>query len=148
MSTIRIPHGSVVLVCDGAKALILRNQGDAKLINLIPVNVESEYQPPARELGTHREGRVYQSQGGARSAVQQTDWHDRAEEAFVSHVCEKLVAFARDEGINKLVRVAAPRVLGPLRKQLDSSARALVIAEVAKDLVGFPIPKIEHYLLQ
>jgi len=25
MSTIRIPRGSVVLVCDGAKALILRN---------------------------------------------------------------------------------------------------------------------------
>ncbi|MDK1491234.1 host attachment protein [Sinorhizobium sp. 7-81] len=148
MSTIRIPHGSVVLVCDGAKALILRNRGDAELTNLIPLEVESEYQPPARELGTDRGGRVYQSQGGARSAVQQMDWHDRAEEAFVSHVCEKLVAFTRDVGINKLVLVLPPHALGLLRKQLDSSARALVIAEVAKDLVKFPIPEIERYLSQ
>ncbi|AFL54830.1 host attachment protein [Sinorhizobium fredii] len=148
MSTIRIPHGSVVLVCDGAKALILRNQGDAELINLIPVEVETEYQPPTRELGTDREGRVYQSQGDARSAVQQTDWHDRAEEAFVSHICEKLGALARDDGTSKLVLVAPPRILGNLRKQLDSPVRALIIAEVAKDLVKFPIPEIEHYLSQ
>jgi len=141
MSTIRIPCGSVVLVCDGAKALILRNQGDAELINLIPFKVEWEYEPPARELGADREGRVYQSQGDARSAVRQTDWHNRAEEAFISHICEKLVVFARDEGIDELVLVAPPRVLGLLRKQLNSSARALV-----KDLVRFPIPEIEHYL--
>ncbi|CAN7698691.1 baeRF12 domain-containing protein [Pararhizobium sp. LjRoot238] len=146
MSKTRIPHKSWVLVCDGAKALILRNDGDAERPNLVPVDVASEYQPPTRDLGTDRPGRVYQSQGGARSTTEETDWHDQAEEAFLSHIAEKLDGLVRDHGITNLVLVAPSRALGILRKCLSPSARATVTAEVAKDLVKVPIPEIEHYL--
>ncbi|CAN7376044.1 host attachment protein [Pararhizobium sp. LjRoot235] len=146
MSTTRIPHNGWVLVCDGAKALILRNEGDTERLNLIPVDVASEHQPPTRDLGTDRQGRVYQSQGGARSATQETDWHDHAEEVFLSQIAEKLDGLIRDSDFTNLVLVAPPRVLGMLRKCLRPSARGTVTAEVAKDLVKFPIPEIEHYL--
>ncbi|MCA1408326.1 host attachment protein [Ensifer sp. IC3342] len=142
----RIPHKSWVLVCDGAKALVLRNEGDAELLNLIPVDVAFEHRQPTRMLGTDRAGRVYQSEGGARSAMQQTDWHDQAEETFVSHVAEKLETVLGDHGVSNLVLIAPPRALGILRKRLRPSTRAMVIAEVAKDLAKFPIPEIEQHL--
>ncbi|AFL54774.1 MULTISPECIES: host attachment protein [Sinorhizobium] len=145
MVATRIPHGSWFLICDGAKALILRNQGDAELLNLVPVDVLSEHQPPTRDLGTDRQGR-YQAQGGARSAMQETDWHDQAEKAFLAQIAGQLGDSMRDNGVTKLVLVAPPRVLGILRKRLDPSTRAAVSAEVARDLVKFPIPEIEHYL--
>lgn len=146
MSKTRIPHNCWVLVCDGAKALILRNEGDTKRLNLIPVDVASEHHPPTRDLGTDRQGRVYQSQGGARSTTQETDWHDQAEEAFLSQIAEKLDGLIRDSDVTDLVLVAPPRVLGILRKCFSPFARGTVTAEVAKDLVKFPIPEIEHYL--
>lgn len=124
MVATRIPHGSWLLICDGAKALILRNQGDAELLNLVPV-VLSEHQPPTRDLGTDRQGR-YQAHSGARSAMQETDWHDQAEEAFLAQITELLGDSMRDNGVTKLVLIAPPRVLGILRKRLDPSTPAAV----------------------
>ncbi|AFL54764.1 MULTISPECIES: host attachment protein [Sinorhizobium] len=146
MSTATIAHNSWVLVCDGAKALILRNKGDQELLNLVPVEIFSGHQPPTRDLGTDRQGRVYQSQGGARSSMQETDWHDEAEVTFLVQVAEKLSGLVRHKDIANVVLVAPPRVLGILRKRLDPSTRAAVATEVAKDLVKFPIPEIERYL--
>jgi protein required for attachment to host cells len=48
--------------------------------------------------------------------------------------------------MDKLVLVAPPKALGILRKHLAPATRAVVIGEVAKDLVKFPIPEIEKYL--
>lgn len=146
MSTTRIPHNGWVLVCDGAKAIILRNEGDTARLNLIPVDVASEHQPPTRDLGTDRQGRVYQSQGSARSATQETDWHDQAEEVFLSQIAEKLDGLMGDNSVTNLVVIAPSPALGILRKCLSPTARATVTAEVAKDLVKFPIAEIEHYL--
>lgn len=146
MSTATIAHNSWVLVCDGAKALILRNKGDQELLNLVPVEIFSGHQPPTRDLGTDRQGRVYQSQGGARSSMQETDWHDEAEVTFLVQVAERLSGLVRQKDIANVVLVAPPRVLGILRKRLDPSTRAAVATEVAKDLVKFPIPEIERYL--
>jgi len=46
MSTARIAHNRRVLVCDGAKAIILCNVGDAELLNLVPVEILSGHHPP------------------------------------------------------------------------------------------------------
>lgn len=78
--------------------------------------------------------------------MQETDWHDQAEKAFLAQIAGQLGDSMRDNGVTKLVLVAPPRVLGILRKRLDPSTRAAVSAEVARDLVKFPIPEIEHYL--
>lgn len=142
----RIPHDCWVLACDGAKALVLRNAGDAELINLILVDSTLRPAPPTRMLGSDREGRVYQSVGGARSKMEQTDWHDQAEENFVADIAKNLSDLARDKDIRNLVLVAPPHVLGRLRKQLGARVRSVVSGELAKDLVKFEVPEIEKYL--
>lgn len=50
MSTATIAHNSWVLVCDGAKALILRNKGDQELLNLVPVEIFSGH--PTADAGS------------------------------------------------------------------------------------------------
>lgn len=144
----RIPHNGWLLLCDGAKALVLRNAGNIDQLNLVVVDTELEPHAPTRELGTDRPGRVYQSEGGSRSSMQETDWHDQAEEGFVSHVAERFKAAVVGHEVDGIILVAPPRVLGMLRKHLDPSLRSTVIAEVAKDLLKFPISQIESYLAE
>lgn len=56
MAPIRIPRKSWIIVCDGAKALILRNEGDADLMNLQVMETVTQPDEKTRELGTDRPG--------------------------------------------------------------------------------------------
>ncbi len=146
MEYLRIPRNTWLVVCDGAKSLFLRNDGDANLLNLIPVEVTLQADTPTRELGTDRPGRVYQSQGAARSATEDTDWHSQAERDFLVNVAEWLNAHVQDNTIKKLVVIAPPKALGILRENLLPATRTVIIAQIAKDLVKLPIPDIEKHL--
>lgn len=141
----RIPRDCWVVACDGGRALVMRNAGNAEHLNFIVMDSIIDLEPPTRMLGSDREGRVYQSVGNARSKVEQTDWHEQAEERFIDNIANKVSALARDKDINNLVLVAPPRVLGRLRKQLAPHVQSLVSAELAKDLVKFEVSDIEKY---
>lgn len=146
MEHVKIPRNTWLVVCDGAKALVLRNDGDAELLNLIPVNVAFEVHPLTREQGSDRPGRVCQSQGTARSAMEETDRHSEAERTFLAKVAEWLNSHVQDNTIRQIMLIAPPKALGTLREHLLPFARATVIAEIAKDLVKLPIPEIEKHL--
>ena len=92
MSGLSIREGEWVVVCDGAKALVLQNAGDAKFPNLKTLEVFEQKDPPTHEQGADRPGRTNASVGPGRSAVSQTDWHDRAEEAFLTKLAHHLDA--------------------------------------------------------
>ena len=52
----RIPHDCWVLACDGARALVMRNEGNAELLNLVLVDSTTRPEPPTQMLGSDREG--------------------------------------------------------------------------------------------
>ena len=55
MSELLIQHGEWVVVCDGAKALVLENAGDAKFPNLKTLEVfEQKDLPPMNSAPTRR----------------------------------------------------------------------------------------------
>jgi protein required for attachment to host cells len=84
MGNLRIPNESWVLICDGQKALLLRNEGDPDLLNLKPIEIHSEPHPRTAELGTDAPGRSFQSKGGgSRSAYETTDFHAQEEAQFL-----------------------------------------------------------------
>jgi len=143
---VRIPWKSWVLVCDGAKALLLRNDGDATLLNLVLVTTLAEPAPTTRELGADKPGRTHESVGYARSAMEQTDWHAQAEAAFLRRVAGELDKAVRENGIKVLVLVAPPKALGLLRKEMTDSVQACVKAEIPKDLVRLSTHEIEKHL--
>src|SRR5215471_8970619 len=90
MSGLLIRHGEWVVVCDGAKALVLENTGDIRSPNLKTVKVFEQKDLRTRELGSDVPGRVVSSVGNMRSAVEQTDWQDQAERAFLTHLAQHL----------------------------------------------------------
>jgi len=91
---------------------------------------------PDRELETDRPGRRFGGANGSRHAVdgeRSTERHET--EQFAKAVARTLdVARTRNE-FDRLVLIAGPRMLGLLREALPAPCRAVVAAEVAKDLV-------------
>jgi protein required for attachment to host cells len=146
MVNLRIQSGEWVVVCDGAKALILTNAGDALAPNLKTIEVREQPDAPTREQGTDKPGRSFQSFGTARSAVEQTDWHDQSERRFLADLVDRLDAAVAAGEVKSLILVAPPRALGVLRPILSSGLRAAIRAEIDKDYVKMPVYEIEKHL--
>ena len=115
MSKVKIAQGDWVLVCDGAKALILENAGDEKFLNLKTQRVYEQADQRTREQGTDAPGRSINSVDGRRSAMEQTDWHTQEEERFLKEIAALLDAEVKAGHVKGIVMVAPPRALGVLR---------------------------------
>ena len=146
MDKVVIKAGEWIVVCDGRKALILENMGDATFPNLRRRQVLEHADAPTSALGTDRPGRVQQSVGGGHSAVGQTDWHDQAERTFLEQLAAKLDAAIRHGEIQALGIVAPPRALGMLRHAVTPAVRAAIRFELNKDFTRMPIDEIEREL--
>ena len=85
--------------------------------------------------------------GGARSSVEQTDWHDEAERAFLRSLAGRLDAAVSAGETTALTMVASPRALGMIRADYSDVIRRALRGEVGKDLVKLPVYEIEKQLL-
>lgn len=146
MSVMAIQKGEWVVVCDGAKALILENAGDAKFPNLKTRDVYAQDHKSTRELGTDSPGRSHSSVGHGRSALEQTDWHDQAEQAFLTELVHRLDSAVSSHQVKSLIVVAPPRALGMIRTVYSPALRAVVRVELDKDFVKMPVHEIEKHL--
>jgi protein required for attachment to host cells len=146
MTRTSFPNKSLILVCDGAKALLFENAGDAQAINLKALEVFVEPHPPTRTMGSDRPTRVYDSMDGSRSGTEQTDWHTQAESDFLARVAKVLDQVVSELKPPHVVLVAPPRALGVLRQEMADATRATLSAEIGKDLVNHPVPEIESQL--
>lgn len=135
-----------VIVCDGAKALFLQNIGTAQSVSLAVVEQMSQPDEAAHDLGSDRPGRAFQSEGSARSAMEETDWHEKAEADFLLAVAGRLAALVEDGDIQDMVLIAPPKALGLLRPALGAGINNVLRTEIAKDYVKLPIAEIEKHL--
>jgi protein required for attachment to host cells len=143
---IAIPHDARVLVGDGRKALILRNQGDDLYPNLqVEHTLENADNPATHLQGSDRPGRVLAS-GTRRSAVEETDRHEMSEERFAKTIIEALEQLRARNELASLVIVAPPRMLAQLRAGLPDAIKSLVSAEIDRDLTKTPVHEIEKHL--
>ena len=144
----KIDHGMWVVVCDGAKALVLENAGSRKTPHLRTREVYQHDDPKTRELGTDRPGRSFSSVGHGRSAMEQTDWHDQAEQRFLARLAARLDKAVLGGETPSLIVVAPPRAIGMLRKEFSTHVRQAIRAEVEKDYVMMPIDEITRHLAE
>jgi protein required for attachment to host cells len=145
MSGLKLPHDAWVVVMDGKKALILRNEGDEKFIHLQVIRETEQENPPTSEQGTGRPGRL-NDPTSHRSAVEETDLHQLAEDRFTIDMARQLYADAHKGEFQHLVVTAPPKALGVLRKELHKIVQERIIAEIDKDLTGHPVSEIERIL--
>jgi protein required for attachment to host cells len=146
MLELKIHKDEWVVVCDGAKALVLQNTGDAKFPNLKTIEVFEHKSPATHDLGTDKPGRSHSSTGAGSSSVEQADWHDQEERAFLLQLVKHLDAAVRAGKTKSLIIAAPPRALGVLRPAYTHRLREAVTAEVDKDFVKLPVHQIEKKL--
>ncbi len=133
-------------VADGAKALILVNDGTDRAPVLRVVAKKEIETPPTRQQGTDKPGRRSGSGPGQRSAMESTDWHEFEESRFVDEFAGRLNRAAQRGLFERLILVAPPRVLGQLRAALSGQAAACVAAEIGSDLTRHPVEEIEKHI--
>jgi protein required for attachment to host cells len=140
-----LANGALILVADGRKALVLRNDGPPAAPALTVLrDLAADPNPPDRAQGTDRPGRV--AKGERRAAVEGGDFHEAAEQRFAAAAAAAFAAAAAAAPRAPLAVAAAPATLAALRAALPEAVRGRVMAEIAKDLVNHPVPEIARVL--
>src|SRR4029450_2165964 len=91
----RVNHKDWVVVTDGGRALVLRNDGDAQNILLTVLRTYEPHPPPTRDIGSDKPGRTHTSMRPGRSAMEPTDFHQQEEDRLMVEVAADL---AEDRG--------------------------------------------------
>jgi protein required for attachment to host cells len=146
MIHVRIPARALVLVVDGKKARFLRNKGNALHIELVTEHELEQENPPTREQGTDRPGRYLGPDRVSRSAVEQTDWHQQAEDRFAVAVADILYRMAHGHAFDHLIVVAPPKVLGRLRAEFHPEVASRVVGDVPKELTSRSVTELAKLL--
>lgn len=131
------------LVADAQHARILeRRSAEAAWAELEEERIDIE-NPRSHELGNSQPGRVFDSQGGNRHAIQpRHDPHEAAKEAFARRLAERLEQAASEGRFGALWVAAAPHFLGSLRQALGDQAQAALRGTLDKDLVKQPLAEL------
>lgn len=139
----KLEAGSRVVVCDGGRYVIYENQGDIGRLDLRVADAGTLENPATRDQGTDRPGR-YPSPNGQRSSVEQTDWHDMAEQRFIDALADKLSQWAAAGPAHRFVLAADPRSMGRLRARLAENVQARILKSITGDYVHKPVKAIEE----
>ena len=113
-----IPHGAHVMVIDGAKMSQFRNNGKDLAPKLELVEEQEHRVPRTSSLGSDQAGHAFRELGSVGGAHEGTDFHQLAEDEFAAAAAGKLGALLQHDDA-RAVLVAAPRVLGLIRKELS-----------------------------
>ena len=140
----RILHPETrLLVCDGRKALFIRNGGPAgRPAFVVEQEMHEKGSSHTADLGADEPGRL-KSAFGPRSSMEGTDWHQAAEDAFVRKAVDAFTALCDAHGVREVVLVAPPRALATIRKIASKGLQDRVIGEIDKDLTKHPVHEIE-----
>ncbi len=126
-----VAHDSHVMVIDGANRSLFRNRGEACAPDLERVDHRQRNAGRTSALGSDKPGRSFQSTGSTRSAYESSDYHQQEEDKFAEAAADQLNALLTNG--SGAILVAAPHVLGVIRKRLTPEARSRITAEIDKD---------------
>ncbi|WP_296676854.1 host attachment family protein [Novosphingobium sp.] len=143
----KLAKGTIVIVADGARMMLLRNDGNAVNPDLKVIGQDSLKNPPNREQLSDAPGISFSSQGPERSAYEQPDRHQEREDKFAAAVTQVLIQAARDNDAD-LVVVAPAGSLGVMRQHYDAAIKERLIAEIDKDYTGLPVDEITGLLVR
>jgi protein required for attachment to host cells len=142
----RIPHDSVVLVTDGRKRLVFRNEGKADALALVVVSAAEDSNPRTRQQVTDAAGRYSTTVTGG-GALPAADAHEIEEQRFAAETADELRRGVLTGEYARLVVMAPPKTLGQLRKNYHPEVEKRMLREIGKDVTGHPVGEIEKMLM-
>ena len=129
-----------IVAADASRARILQVADRDRLVEVESlVNPEGRLQD--REINTDGPGRF----PGGNTWEPDVGAVEHRNELFAKRVAGYLESARNDQRYERLVLVAAPKMLGQLRQELDKEVRKLVLDEVPKDLSWFNARELEQY---
>lgn len=141
----RLDHDLRVLVIDGSRMLLLRNQGDDVYPDLKVDAHRQFHNPAAHELRSGAPGVGFDRSHPGRHTFEEGDPHQANEDRFVLNALEAIETDLAGNGASLLI-VAPPRALATLRQHYSRATRSALIGEVAKDLSKHPVEAITNLL--
>jgi protein required for attachment to host cells len=127
MST-TIPSQALILVADGAKAILLRNTGTGQELSL-----REEVRVTAQSLA---EG------GPSGSRPQDQSPKETGEATFVKQLAQSMQERLQQNDYAALVVVADPQTLGQFRAAMHKTVEATIVHSLAKDLTNHSTAEI------
>jgi protein required for attachment to host cells len=141
-----VPHNAFVVVADGEKMLLFRNQGDDEFPHLVVIEEDEQQSVANRDLRREAPGRSFSSVGPGRSAYKEADSRQLGEDRFAAETAAMLNRRALENEFESLIIVAPPRTLGELRKFYHDELQRRVSGELPKNLTNTPVNEIERIL--
>jgi protein required for attachment to host cells len=138
----KMKTGLWIVVADGARGMVLINEGTAAHPLLKVHRAYEQDNPRTSAQGDARPDRQFESSGSRRSAMEVTDLHQRAEDRFVDRIMADLAKDAHAKAFDNVVIVAPPVALGEMRKAAHADVTHRVTAWIDKDLTKMPVPEI------
>ncbi len=113
--------------------------------------LESLVHPQSRlkesELVSDHAGKLSdKGQPGTHAAPSATSAKEKEAELFARQLCQRLEQGRAQQQLERLVVIAAPDFLGLLRQQMGAALRALVVAELDKNLATASAEQIRSHL--
>ena len=136
-----------ILVANQAEAQIYSSGQLPGNLLLVDVLANKEGTTYPRELISDAPGRAFNSTGSGRHAMEpNTGVKEEQRRRFVKEMADRLQAAHLKGDFAQLVLLAAPAVLGVIRKSLAVDLKKIVIKEIPKDVIGQDVGKIQSQL--
>lgn len=139
---------TLVLVADGRKALFLRNEGDARQIDLRTTSHQQRDDRKDSDIKTDASGQSPAPAGTGLpgGTMGEPDFHQQAEDRFARDLAEKINAMALAGKFDALVVIAPARTMGELRPLWHKEVSSRLVGEHVKEMTDRPISDIEALL--
>ena len=136
-----------VLVANQSEARIYSTTRVTGSLMLVKILTHEEGAAQARELTSDAPGRSFNRMGPARHGMEpDTGVKEEERRRFVREMVDQLEAGHLRGDFHDLVLLAAPGVLGVIRKTMSSDLEKGVIKEIPKNVIGQDLEKIQAQL--
>ena len=136
--------------------ILVANQAEAQIYSagqirgnlvLVETLTHEEGAAHARDLTSDAPGRVHDRMGSARHSMEpDTGVKEESRRRFVKKMVARLESAHFRGDYDHLVLLAAPAVLGVIRKTISKKFTNVVVKEIPKDVIGQDLDKIKAQL--
>jgi len=136
-----------ILVANQVEARIYSSKRLPGNLILLDTLTHEEGAVHTRDLISDAPGRAYDSSGLGRHSMEPvTGVKEEGRRKFVKEMVDLLESARQKDRFDQLVFLAAPAVLGVIRKTLSDGLARIVVKEIPKDVIGQGMDKIQDQL--